>query len=249
MPKKAKFLKTKYFQPWAVVLVGLLSLIWTQQRPQGPASFVEAKRIAQVIFQDHPYTFYCNCYFDSQGRVDWQSCGYQPGKHRARAAQIEVEHLMPAHAFGKYLPCWYQKDCKTKTGILVKGRKCCQAIDRRFNIMEGELYNLVPAIGEINYVRSNYGFAELPHVTKQLFGHCYFKVDFQAKLVEPHPRLKGWIARSYLYMSQKYAIPLSDKEKQRFVHWHQTYPPSAIELRWAQKIHEKTGEKNTFYPD
>ena len=95
MPK-LKILKAKRLQRALLALALFISLMISQQRPQSPVNFVEAKKIVHTIFQDQPYTFYCHCYFDVQGQVDWQSCGYQPWKNRARASQVEVEHLMPA---------------------------------------------------------------------------------------------------------------------------------------------------------
>ncbi|MFM8454270.1 MAG: endonuclease [Gammaproteobacteria bacterium] len=223
-----------------------LSVIVANVLPRGPSNFLEAKKIVRQLFKDQPYTFYCGCEYNSKGFLNTQSCGYKAQKKWERAERIEIEHIMPAHTFGKNLPCWRKKDCLSTQGKKIKGRKCCQAIDARFNQMEADLYNLVPAIGEVNYTRSNYKFAELSHIQVGLFGDCYFKVDFQKKLVEPDSKLKGWIARAYLYMSDTYALKLSDKEKQQFLTWHEAYPPNRIEIDWAQEIFRITRNKNHY---
>ncbi len=96
--------------------------------------------------------------------------------------------------------------------------------------MEGDLQNLAPAIGEINGDRSNYRYAES---TKDMqftqYGNCKVFTDFKGKRFYPANYSKGWIARSYLYMSKTYKIRLSNQERRLMEAWDKQYPMSERE--------------------
>lgn len=68
--------------------------------------------------------------------------------------------------------------------------------------MESDLYNLVPAVGEINGLRSNYSFAMIPG-EKREFGAC--DMEMKDRKAEPPPEVKGDIARTYYYMHWAYS--------------------------------------------
>ena len=73
--------------------------------------------------------------------------------------------------------------------------------------MEGDLQNLAPAIGEINGDRSNYRYAEAPKDMQfKQYGGCKVFTYFKGKRFYPANYSKGWIARSFLYMSETYKI-------------------------------------------
>lgn len=148
---------------YAVVLMrlmyGLIALLLiTPVAAEPPSSFSSAKKIlAHDLYRDDDrVTFYCGCRFDEQpisgkpGRTRLtpaaESCGLQPRKNANRAARIEWEHVVPAWEFGHQLQCWQNG-----------GRKACGK-DPVFRRMEADLYNLVPAVGELNGDRSNYRF-------------------------------------------------------------------------------------------
>ena len=72
-------------------------------------------------------------------------CGYSPrkpvtrkGNPNERAARIEFEHIVSAYEFGNQLQCWQEGK-----------RKNCTETSDLFNVMEGDLHNLVPAIGSV----------------------------------------------------------------------------------------------------
>lgn len=193
-------------------------------------NFSEAKKTLTKFYQDNPQyqtDFYCNVPFKwVKNRFEIVSSeAYTPriiktqtNKINQRAKIIEWEHIMPAHNFGKHLPCWKQG-----------GRKKCQK-DKTFKKMEADLQNLVPSIGEINDDRSNYRFAES---SKRLrftqYGNCKVFTDFKGKRFYPANYSKGWIARSYLYMSKTYKIRLSNQERRLMEAWDKQYPMSERE--------------------
>lgn len=200
-------------------------------------SFEESKKELAKIYDDlgssYQYDFYCEAPFKSNKKGKYikfeiiPSDKYTPrneytkkGKINQRAKRIEWEHIMPAQNFGKHLPCW-------KEG----GRKACKN-DPIFAKMESDKQNLVPAIGEINGDRSNFRYSEAPLNLKYTqYGNCKVYTDFKTKRFYPADYSKGWIARSYLYMSKTYNIRLSDQERKLMEAWDKKYPMSEKEKR------------------
>lgn len=207
-----------------VVFLFLAQILFAEQ------NFSEAKKILTKFYQDNPKyqtDFYCNAPFKwVKNRFEIvPSEAYSPrnlktkkGNINQRAKRIEWEHIMPAHNFGQHLPCWRKG-----------GRKECQN-DATFNKMEGDLQNLVPVIGEVNGDRSNYRYAESPKdIQYTQYGNCKVFTDFKGKRFYPAIYSKGWIARSYLYMSKIYNIKLSDQERKLMEAWDKQYPMSEKE--------------------
>ncbi|MDP8517961.1 endonuclease [Campylobacter coli] len=195
-------------------------------------SFEESKKELAMLYDSlgsaYQYDFYCNAPFKANKKGKYtkfevvKSDLYTPrneytkkGKINQRAKRIEWEHIMPAQNFGR------------KEG----GRKACQN-DPLFTKMEADKQNLVPAIGEINGDRSNFRYAEAPTNLKYTqYGNCKVYTDFKAKRFYPANYSKGWIARSYLYMSKTYNIRLSDQERKLMEAWDKQYPIDEKEKR------------------
>lgn len=192
------------------------------------------------------YAFYSNCKYnyekykyDSEKErwklvVNKESCGYIPRTKSQRANFIEFEHIVPAHAFGQYLPCW-------KNG----GRKNCKKVSEKFRLMEADLYNLVPAIGELNEDRSNFTFTELVGEPRK-YGKVDFEVDFKMRKVEPRNEVKGQIARTYFYFQKTYNLPISKKQLHLFNSWNKQYPETTQEIE-INKIKEKIQGNKFIY--
>jgi deoxyribonuclease-1 len=202
-----------------------------------PDDFSAAKKVAQRIYSDEAETFYCACplrWQGGKGVADLKSCGYQVRKNGPRANRIEWEHVVPAHQFGKALNCWQQG-----------GRDQCGREDDLFQRMEADLFNLKPAIGEVNGDRANFAFALLPKVKPQ-HGACPIRIDFQRKLAEPRAEIRGDIARIYFYMSDKYGFELEKSQQQLFLAWHQADPVDDRERQLQQRIAQQMGHPNHF---
>lgn len=214
----------------------VLSVVVTAAQA-APDDFSEAKKVAQRIYSDESETFYCGCRLRWQGGkgiADLKSCGYQVRKNGPRANRIEWEHVVPAHQFGKALTCWQQG-----------GREQCGNKDPLFRRMEADLFNLKPAIGEVNGDRANFAFALLPNVRPQ-HGACPIRIDFQRKLAEPRAEIRGDIARIYFYMSDKYGFELSLAQQQLMLSWHQADPVDDREQQLQQRIAQQMGQPNYF---
>ncbi|EAH8851029.1 deoxyribonuclease [Campylobacter lari] len=219
----------------SILLFSSLSLLASDNFNESKKELVE---LYESLGSTYQYDFYCNAPFKANKKGKYtkfevvKSDLYTPrneytkkGKINQRAKRIEWEHIMPAQNFGKHLPCWREG-----------GRKACQN-DPLFTKMEADKQNLVPAIGEVNGDRSNFRYAEAPlNLEYTQYGNCKVYTDFKLKRFYPANYSKGWIARSYLYMSKTYNIRLSDQERKLMESWDKQYPMSEKERIIREKI-------------
>lgn len=220
-------------------------------------NFRQAKRILGKLYAGDysiafltPKTIYCNCRFRGRS-LDVVSCGYKPyravlksGKKNRRAYTIEWEHIVPAHVFGRHFPGWQRKK-SFKTCKSLSNRQCAYKIHHAFRTMEADLYNIFPAIGEINAMRSNYPMAQIPG-EKRRFGTC--DIEIESRTIEPRQSVRGDIARIYFYMD--WAYPgyqiVTDTNQALLQQWSRDDPISAEELLRAKKIMSIQGTCNPF---
>nr|WP_217642451.1 endonuclease [Marinobacter zhejiangensis] len=224
-------------------MITLLCLAFTLPALGQPSSFGQAKELLreQVYYDQNESaegSFYCGCHWswvgDSGGRVDAASCGYQVRKQETRAARIEWEHVVPAWVMGHQRQCWQEG-----------GRRNCAANDPLFEIMEADMHNLTPTIGEVNGDRSNYSFGELPAQPSQ-YGQCDTQVAFGERTVEPRDQVKGQIARTYFYIHDRYNLTMSRQQQQLFMAWHRLYPVTDWERERDRRIAAVMGHNNPF---
>ncbi len=215
-------------------------------------SFSQSKKIlSSEIYYDNQMTFYCDNPYKKQtikGKIKDMvvpdNSKYTPrhshtkkGKINWRAKRIEWEHVMPAHNFGRHLPCW-------KNAKRGKGRSDCKK-NPLFNVMEADMHNLVPSIGEVNGDRSNFKYSALnPKVG--MYGECKFSVDFKDRRAFVRDEIRGDIARIYFYMSDKYNIRLSDKERKMFEAWDRMDPVSDWEREKNRRVFLHQHNSNKF---
>ncbi|HEC1792039.1 TPA: endonuclease [Campylobacter lari] len=214
----------------SILLFSSLSLLASDNFNESKKELV---KLYESLGSTYQYDFYCNAPFKSNKKGKYtkfevvKSDLYTPrneytkkGKINQRAKRIEWEHIVSAQNFGKHLPCWREG-----------GRKACQK-DPLFTKMEADKQNLVPAIGEVNGDRSNFRYAEAPlNLEYTQYGNCKVYTDFKVKRFYPANYSKGYIARSYLYMSKTYNIRLSDQERKLMESWDKQYPMSEKEKR------------------
>ncbi|MDV3438025.1 endonuclease I family protein [Pseudomonas otitidis] len=214
-----------------VLLLSLL-LAGTAQAT-APRTFQEAKKAAWKLYASHPVEFYCGCRY-SGNKVDLKSCGYVPRTNAKRASRIEWEHIVPAWVIGHQRKCWQNG-----------GRENCARHDDAYRRAEADLHNLVPSIGEVNGDRSNYGFGWLPQAPSQ-YGACPMVVDFKARKAMPRQQIRGMIARTYFYMSERYGLRLSRQDRQLYTAWNKQYPVEAWERNRNQRVACVMGHGNHF---
>ncbi len=211
-------------------------------------SFSRAKTLLhKEVFSDVKTrtTFYCGCKYGENLRVDFESCGYVPGKQKKRAERVEWEHVVPASIFGRHFEEWTigNPECITRSGKRYRGRRCASKTSRPFRLMEADMYNLVPSVGEINAVRSNYPFTE-KRGDERPYGKCDFRI--RNRKAEPTDSIRGVIARIYMYMDSAYPgfDIVNESNFKMFEKWDQLHPVSPEECRRKKLIEKIQGNKN-----
>lgn len=126
------------------------------------SSFSKAKKNLYLkVYNNAALTFYTNCSW-SKKKVDLTSCNLQdsfPKKYMKRALRTEAEHIIPASWMYKKDGKWRQCYLEAKQQGVNK-RKYCQKTDKDYRNAHNDLMNLVPAVGQLNGLRSNKPFAE-----------------------------------------------------------------------------------------
>ncbi len=213
-------------------------------------SFSTAKKKLQEKVHDNPAlrrTLYCDCTFDSDKKVSHASCGYRCAGDETRAARVEWEHVVPAARFGHSFVAWTQGDpaCVKKNGKSYKGRKCAHKASEDFRHMEADMYNLFPAVGEVNGLRQDYPLTEIEGEARR-FGSC--DMEIEDGRAEPRPAVRGDIARTYQYMSAAYPkrLKFSAKIHQRLRRWSLSDAVDERECLRVRKIAQIQGNTNGY---
>ena len=207
-------------------------------------SFNSAKRMLEhQVYFDHCVTLYCGAEFDAQKHVSLPA-GFTAAAHEKRATKVEWEHAVPAENFGRAFPEWRDghPECVNRNGKPFKGRRCAEKVNMEYRHMQADMYNLFPAIGAVNAIRSNKQYSAL-HGSVSAFGSCPAKVD--GKRFEPPDRAKGQVARSALYMADSYPkYRLSRQQLQLFEAWDKMYSVDAWECTRVKRIEKLQGNEN-----
>ena len=207
--------------------------------------FSESKKILKKIFQNNQYTFYCNCSYNNS-KPNFKKCGYKPYKNFKRAKRIEWEHIVPASRFGNKFESWEYGHSKCiKNGKKFRGRKCARKMDKKFRLIEADLYNLQPTIGEVNQARNNFKMSVIPE-EKRNYGKCDFEV--LNNFIEPSPNIRGDIARTYFYIAHTYSnyIKLTRSELSLFSKWDKLDPVDEWECKRSKLIKKFQKNINKF---
>lgn len=206
-------------------------------------NFQTAKKFARKFYEKNSFkTFYCGCSFTGNS-VQLDSCPFQPSfSQKTRAKRIEWEHVVPASHFGQHFPSWKKghKKCLDSYGVSFRGRRCARLVSKKFRFMEADLYNLVPSIGEVNALRSNYPVNLLKEGGNLLKG-CETKI-YQKK-IQPRQQVRGMLARIYLYMERTYPdyLRIPPENRSLLESWAKENPPSKHELQRNSYIREVQG--------
>lgn len=205
--------------------------------------FVHAKKqMDRIYYGDLMETVYCGCRYESNGKpngIDFDGCGFSPRKNANRASRIEWEHVVTAHNMGMFRQCWHKVGKKS-------ARKNCEDSDPEFALMEGDLHNLLPSIGEVNGDRSNYMFSVWTNSPEPLYGSCESVVDFKGRKFQPRPEVRGMLARIAFYMEKTYGIALSKSQRRLFEAWDREHPVSRRECERDRRIFLVQGNHNPF---
>ena len=232
MEKREDFLFNLFFYMFILILICFSHNSFSQN--ETIKNFSTSKKILVKIHKYYPYTFYCGCSFKNK-TPNLSSCGYKIYKNSKRANRIEFEHIVPASRFGNRFQSWIKGNlkCVKNNGKKYKGRKCSRKVDKNFRLMEADMYNLQPTIGEVNQMRKNFKMSIISE-EHRFFGKC--DIEIKDKKIEPAEHIRGDIARTYLYMSDTYPsyIDLSNIELDLFNLWDNQDPVD----KWECKRYE-----------
>lgn len=212
---------------------------------ESSASFTKAKR----ILTDNIYnsvlpnkTIYCAASFNGKRITDLN--GFYSNKYKSRSKRIEYEHVVPASAFGINFKEWKLGDtrCVNRKGKKYKGRRCVGKVNSAYKKMQADMYNLYPAIGAANALRSNYPYSL---VEGEPLGKC--NLEIKDKEANPPNRAKGIVSRVSLYMNEAYTkYDLEIWQHILFIYWNNTFPVTDTECRRNKLIKSIQGNTNRF---
>ncbi len=199
-----------------------------------------------IVYTDQDTTFYCGCTFTpkgtSGGNIDQTSCSYDGSaeSHSGRDSRLEWEHVIPASLMAtRSFTCWNEglAECQKP------GRECCEKHDLNARVQIFDLHNLVPSIGQVNALRSNKRYGDIPGEERKL-GPCDF--EWNRTVAEPPTDKRGEIARIWLYYVSRHGLQLRQGELETFLQWSQSDPPEQWEFTRNTRIKEKQGNGNPF---
>ncbi|MGB5446252.1 MAG: endonuclease [Psychromonas sp.] len=207
-------------------------------------SFSKAKKMLEKeVYFDHRETIYCSAAFDSKKQITAPQ-GFYTNKYEKRAKKVEWEHVVPAENFGRTFAEWREgnNSCVNSKGKAFKGRRCAEKVNTEYRHMQADMFNLYPAIGAVNALRSNYNFTMLSG-TGSDFGSCKMKIE--NRKAEPPETARGQIARTYLYMEQTYPrYKMSNQQRKLMTAWSNQYPVTQWECTRAKRISKLQKNRN-----
>lgn len=195
-------------------------------------SFSKSKKLLENnvynLYNIKRNTFYCGCDYSSDKYVNKESCGFQDNwKYVSRSKKIEWEHVVPAEAFGNSFVEWreWHEECIDSKWETFKWRNCASKVNMEYRYMQSDMYNLVPAIGSINALRSNYSFSIISWEDRD-FWSC--DMEIKDRKAEPSDNIKWDIARIYMYMHTVYPGRwiIWNKNEKLFKAWNESDPVS-----------------------
>lgn len=207
-------------------------------------SFNKAEKLLEkrVYNQLPKITIYCLAKFDKNNIID--ANGFRSGKYKKRAGRVEWEHIVPAENFGRTFSEWRtgHPECVTRKGKAFKGRNCASKINNEYRYMQADMYNLYPAIGAVNALRSNYRYSML---IGDSLGDCAMVINSKERKAMPPTNARGIVARVNLYFEQAYPrYRLSKAQKKLFSVWDRQFPVTKTECKRNKFIEAIQGNTN-----
>ncbi len=202
-------------------------------------SFNQAKKALEREVHTEDFmrvTIYCEAPYKQSKDVILPS-DFNTEKYTKRSKRIEWEHVVPAENFGRTFSEWRDGHelCVDKKGKYFKGRKCAEKVNTEYRYMQADMYNLYPAIGSVNAMRSNYNF--VPMSASDTFGSGCEGMIIQDRKVSPPDKSRGQIARAYLYMENTYkTYKMSDSQRKLMQAWNKQYPVTKNECIRTKRI-------------
>ena len=189
-------------------------------------SFTASKSELIKIYATHKWLPLSGChyYFDPKGcsitgLVDFKSCAYKVQEDPLMASQIQWMHVLDPFHFGSHFRCLREKTCtSTYKQKKYQGIRCCKKQSTKFKTMYADMHNIIPVIGEFRKLRKGSYFKE-PEVAPTIPG------------IMVRDEAKGMVARTYLYMIDRYDVNSDPELKKMWLRWHHQHPPTLWEKK------------------
>ena len=140
-----------------------------------------------------------------------------------------IEHVYPMGWVSRALRCG--------------DRQACRRESARFNVIESDMHNMYPARKDLNRARGSYPFREIRGERRVERG-CDLEIDHRARVVEPRPAVRGDIARSMLYMADRYDLKIYERQRRLLLEWHRDDPVDDAERERNRHIARIQGQRN-----
>lgn len=170
-------------------------------------------------------------------------------KNIQKENKIDWVLLVSKKSIASNRPCYEQKICINRNGERYRGILCCKNIDPLYNIMVHDLHNRLPMVHHIAKNMHTYRFDTITDPNESdiiYYPNCAFKFHTKQKVLEPHPQLKGEIARIFLYMKDTYHLTFQDSQVELFKKWHREHPASQWEQQKNKAIQKIQGNLNPY---
>lgn len=227
----------------------LLFPVQSYSKNETISSFGEAKSKLRKIYGNKNITFYCSCPYQKKS-IKLKKCNLDLKKYKKRSKRLEWEHIVPAHAFGQSFNEW--RNSKTVCGYKttskgkkkkISSRKCAKK-NKLYRAMEADIYNLVPAVGSVNALRSNFSMSKLEKSDTPICPGVFKK----ARKFMPRDSKKGNVARIYMYMDSTYPGRgiISKKKRKMFKLWDELDPVDEQECKITKLKQKYQVNKNNI---
>lgn len=161
------------------------------------------------------WTLYCGLRFEAEGNAD--------------SIMATIDHIYTMPRVYEQLGCQSRLQCK-------------RTKPKQYNRIEADLHNMYPATGEVVLARTDTVFGEV-EADESRYEDCDF--ERHRRVIEPRDIAKGNIARSLLYMREKYGLALSEN-LELLKAWSRADPPSEQEINRNDVIEKLQGNRNPF---
>ena len=180
-------------------------------------NYTKAKKIFwSKLYPNGNCTIYCGVRFNNS-------------KTTIDDRRLSIEHVYPQSWIARHMGCKNVKECRKN--------------NKKFNYAVADLHNMYPALRNINSSRGNSLYGIIDGESRKYKDCDYERVK---GITEPREIARGNLARSIMYMSSEYNLPIPDKMTAIIQKWHKDDPPSAHEHRRNKKIMTLQSTSNNY---
>ena len=160
------------------------------------------------------WTIYCGVRFNNR-------------KETVDGRKLSIEHVYPQSWVSKAMGC--------------NSVSSCRKTNKKFNYAVADLHNMYPALRNVNSSRGN-SLLSIIEGESWKYKDC----DFERikGMTEPREIARGNLARSILYMSSEYNLPIPEEMISIVSEWDKNDPVSTHELRRNNIIYKLQSTKN-----